>query len=88
MDVWHIVIICIFAFIPILIGARFRAKKENNENNYTIGNIIQICAILSTCIMVFGEIIEKFYAFYISLGVVLIIYIITSIIIYVKYFKK
>ena len=88
MNIWHIVIICIFAFIPILIGARFRAKKDNNENNYTIGNIIQICAILNTCILVFGEIIEKFYAFYISLGIILIIYIITFAYIYAKFFKK
>ena len=88
METWHLIIIAILGLLPILIGAKFRSMAQKDEKYFGIGSAMQIGACLSACFLIFGDIYKHPYAFYIALGVTLIIYIITFIYIYVKFLKK
>ncbi|MDY4787735.1 MAG: hypothetical protein SO253_00260 [Bacilli bacterium] len=88
---WTLFVIFIITIIPILIGARFRAKKDVKPYYFSLGNSIQVGAILAACVLITADFLHPSYGylpFYIALGISALIYVGTLIYIKVKVIQK
>lgn len=88
---WTLITIFIVTIIPIFIGARFRAKKDVKPYNFSLGNSIQVGAILAACVLITADFLRPSYGyvpFYIALGIAALIYVGTFIYIKTKVIKK